>query len=1140
LIFLIKVQKMRRIITCLVLLVLVIRVEVSAQLFVDWGSQWSYFKGISEPSQPIDLWRTAGFNATGWAVGNAPFRYGDGTGGTLLTDMLGKYTTFYIRKEIFVETLDNIDELRIDVDYDDGFVLWINGVQILQSNVPSNYAYTQGAINSHESGEFERYTLRKEQLPLAEGANLIAVQGFNLSKSSSDFYLDLKMEGVKWLPETTGVNCDRPSGFYTTPFVAKISSLFGGETVKYTLDGSDPRSSATAIEAFSPVSVTIDPATTLGGRAKTGVVILRASKFEEGFDPSKPVTRSYIFIDRVKEVTAHPGGNWPASGVNGQVIDLPMDAKIINDSRYASLIDDALLDLPSLSLVVDPGDLFNPNYGIYVNASYHGRSWERFANVELINPDGSPGFNINAGLRIRGGWSRHDEFAKHAFRLFFRSEYGERKLRFPLFGDEGVNEFDKVDLRCSQNYSWSKGGEEAPYCTMNRDVFSRDCQRDMLQPYTRSRYYHLYLNGLYWGIYQTQERAEESFAESYFGGDEEDYDVIKVNIGDDFNNFGIEATNGNTDAWQRIWEMCLQGFAVNANYYKLIGSNSFGEADTSLTVWVDIDNLIDYMLIIFYTGNFDAPVSKFSSNYNPNNFYAIYNRNQKREGFKFLQHDSEHTLLTDPVGPGVGINENRVNIGRVSPTMNVTSFQRFHPQWLHFKLSQNVEYRIRFADRVYRHFFNSGVFHPDSCVRRFRKTSDQLELAIIAESARWGDQGSWPARTKDDDWLPAVNQVVYEYIPFRSAIVLKQLQDEQLYGSLQPPVFTNSGSVIEQYRLTIAGDYTLLMENPNQTGSIIYTTDGKDPRAVGGAESNTSLNGGRSKELVIHPGQKLKARIKYGAVWSALHEVHFQDESLFSNLKITELHYHPLDQGNYPGTELEFIELKNTGNTTLDLSGIAFTEGIRYTFPEGTLLPPQSFIVLASNGEAFRNFYGFSPFGTYLGNLSNSGEKITLMTGDKERIISFTYSDTPPWPEKADGDGFSLVSVERNPQGNPGYPEYWTTSGNTHGSPAADDIISSVLPSAISSGKSLMMTLYPNPAKTSVTIQLSVPRGENADVRLYDMNGRIIQSLASQYFPAGEHQKTIPLENLTLSPGLYILTCQSASSSTSRKLMIAP
>lgn len=147
-----------------------------------------------------------------------------------------------------------------------------------------------------------------------------------------------------------------------------------------------------------------------------------------------------------------------------------------------------------------------------------------------------------------------------------------------------------------------QGWRRSPYCTMNRDVFSRDCQRDMLQPYTRSRYYHLYLNGLYWGIYQTQERAEESFAESYFGGDEEDYDVIKVNIGDDFNNYGIEATNGNTDAWQRIWEMCLQGFAVNANYYKLIGSNSFGEADTSLTVWVDIDNLIDYMLIIFIPG----------------------------------------------------------------------------------------------------------------------------------------------------------------------------------------------------------------------------------------------------------------------------------------------------------------------------------------------------------------------------------------------------------------------------------------------------------------------------------------------------------------------------------------------------------
>ncbi|MBK6285135.1 MAG: hypothetical protein IPF54_23035 [Draconibacterium sp.] len=114
------------------------------------------------------------------------------------------------------------------------------------------------------------------------------------------------------------------------------------------------------------------------------------------------------------------------------------------------------------------------------------------------------------------------------------------------------------------------------------------------------------------GVYQTQERAEASFAESYFGGNKEDYDVIKIDIGDDFNLYEIEATDGNTDSWEAIWNMCQQGFSSNSNYFKLLGLNPSGVADTSLNVHVDVDNLIDYMLTIFYGGNFDSPVSKFS------------------------------------------------------------------------------------------------------------------------------------------------------------------------------------------------------------------------------------------------------------------------------------------------------------------------------------------------------------------------------------------------------------------------------------------------------------------------------------------------------------------------------------------------
>ena len=174
-----------------------------------------------------------------------------------------------------------------------------------------------------------------------------------------------------------------------------------------------------------------------------------------------------------------------------------------------------------------------------MNAGGSGRNWERPASFELLNPDASLGFQIDGGVRVRGGFSRSDGNPKHAFRLFFRRDYGEGKLRFPLFGDEGTDEFDNVDLRTSQNYSWSFQNDSRN--NFLRDVWSRDIQHEMGQPYTRSRFYHLYINGVYWGLFQTQERAEASFAEAYFGGDKEDYDVITKYGG---------TTDGNRDAFR--------------------------------------------------------------------------------------------------------------------------------------------------------------------------------------------------------------------------------------------------------------------------------------------------------------------------------------------------------------------------------------------------------------------------------------------------------------------------------------------------------------------------------------------------------------------------------------------------------------
>src|SRR5215510_4076106 len=114
-----------------------------------------------------------------------------------------------------------------------------------------------------------------------------------------------------------------------------------------------------------------------------------------------------------------------------------MDPDIINNPAYREVLLAGLKAIPSLLLVVDPADLFDPERGIYANPKQSGADWERPAVAELIQSAPQEGFRINCGVRIQGGWNRRpEESPKHAFRLVFRKKYGVAKLRFPLFGTE--------------------------------------------------------------------------------------------------------------------------------------------------------------------------------------------------------------------------------------------------------------------------------------------------------------------------------------------------------------------------------------------------------------------------------------------------------------------------------------------------------------------------------------------------------------------------------------------------------------------------------------------------------------------------------------------------------------------------------
>jgi len=1108
-----------------------------AQIQFSTQSQFRYLKG-SEASGLSTNWMKNDFNDSGWLVGNSPFRYGKGVGGTLLSDMRNNYTTLYLRSTFNALNVEKIKEVKFSVNFDDGFIIWINGKVILSSNAPANPKYNSAASDIHEYDAAFSRKIKSSDISLAEGENTIAIQVLNASISSSDLFFDFKIEANPELPpfDLNGayVTFSHNAGFYDSPFDLEIKSSDNTLKIAYTIDGSNPSASNTKIISESPLIVRVDPEINTV-RGNTPAFIVKASLTKEGFAPSFPETRTFIFPEEVR-YQKYPGGGWPEWYVNEQLLDYDMALDVVDDTRYKDQFIASLKEIPTISISTDLGNLFDSGYGIYVNAEKKGEEWERECAIELIYPAGKKGFSVNAGLRIRGGNSaKNGDNPKHAFRIFFKEEYGLKKLKYPLFGEKGAPDFDCFDLRCEQNYSWNMDGD--PHNVMVKDIYCRDMQGLMGQPNSKGNKYHLYINGMYWGMFETDERPEASYAESYFGGDKEDYDVVKVNTqGWPYKN---EATDGTMDSWNALWNICQKGFETNKKYFSLEGKDEYGNRIDTARVWVDIDNMIDYMLLVFYTGNFDAPVSAWSSNDMPNNFFAIFDRKNKSKGYKFIAHDSEHCMFVDKMNVDEGINENRVNIGSTGK-MKITDVLDFNPQWLHYKLCSNSEYRLRFADRAAKYLSNGGLFTPEKVKYYFNKRVAEIDTAIIAESARWGDAKSWwdgGSLNRNDDWLPEIENINNNYIPFRTDIVIQQLKDEKLYSdNPAPEISVLSNIIIEDiYKFNQS---CLVSISNNKSGTIFYTLDGNDPRSLGGAIYKNAFQSGSKIDINISSTTVVSARVKNGEDWGSIEKIIFiRAEEDYSHLKVTELNYHPSDYINYQDTvgdkSLEFIEFKNTGNTSIDLSGLKLDSAITYIFPENTILNPGEYYVVASKPNSYYLRYKSYPDGNYEGQFSNSGEYVLLTDRLGNEILSFTYYDIEPWPLEADGDGYSLTSVEDDPTGDPNDPNYWKLSLNTGGSPGLSDensVSSEEISKQISDSDNIFV--YPNPTNEYLFFDFKDSSVKDfANIFIVDINGRIV--LRDSF----NQSHKINLNELNISNGIYVLRIQFPEKIVSQKFI---
>lgn len=549
-----------------------------------------------------------------------------------------------------------------------------------------------------------------------------------------------------------------PHGFCTAPFSLEISMEEGvweeGDIIHYTLDASEP-TAASAIYS-EPLSV-------------EGNTIIRAAVVRDGERVSNIATATYLFMDDVLNQSASPAGyplEWGSytEQYGTAVADYGMDPEMTQDPLLAPKIREGFMSLPVLSIVTDKDNLFSHENdedkgGIYIFTGPPvgdptGHGWTRPASVELIGGPQAHDLSTTCGLRLHGGHGRlAEKNPKHSFRLVFKTEYGEKTLKYPVFGDEVPAKFNQLVLRCHFGNSWQhwlEGNREKAQYT--RDVWSRRMQRKMGRTSVDALYVHLFLNGMYWGLYNVSERVDDQFGKNHLGGEKADIDVIKI---EEDGGIHLEASEGDMDAWNLMVETAAKA-GNQASYNLLQGKDAEGNDDPELEPLLDIDAFIDYMLITQYGGNTD---------WDYHNWYAIRRKGADSQGFRFLCWDSEIIFEN--------VNENILN----------KNSGKSYPTGIFHNLLQNDDFARRYLDRAKEVLAADGLLGQESVVQVWDSLYNTISTAIYDEAARWGDyrRDVHPYTTRgqlytvDNQYMKERNRLLTQYFPQRSDNVLASI-----------------------------------------------------------------------------------------------------------------------------------------------------------------------------------------------------------------------------------------------------------------------------------------------------------------------------------------------------------------------------
>lgn len=946
---------------------------------------WSYYYNSLAPDTN---WRNIGFTSQGWLT-DPQLPCSGSTSGRMAIAAI---------KNFNISDKTNILQGALHVDYDDGYVVYINGIEISRYNLGtagSRPLWNEGAREKIDAkipqglqpdSIFLSYELL--QRVLVNGQNVIAIESHTQVGSSDVSAAPYLFFGV----DTSATVCATNSFpvWFRRPLHDFMNANFklsrSGETVylynnagytedSFTFPAMESNNSFGRCGNGTIWSLFATPTPNAANSASVcylGYAFPPVFNKTPGFYPSS----IQVEIDTTifgGEVHYTLNGNTPTLSSPRYTGPLQIDtATTIRARTFKSnylpspLITNSYLinqtiDLPVFTITTDSSNLWDWNTGIYVlgpNASssspYKGanfwQDWSKPASIEFYNKQKNRLFNFNAEIEIYGNYSRAKP--QKSFNIKLEDSFGTGSIKYNFITDKPqLDETDDIVLR-NAGTDWNK--------VHFRDVFMERVMKNTYSGYIAAEPTCMYLNGQFWGVYSIHENHDENWQQFNWG-----YDVDEINyLKEDGSTITLK--EGTDSLWWDIYNYATTQSPLTSTYYDYLDQR------------IDFKNYADYFIVQTFVNNGDW-IGDWTNN------IKFWSPRKPGGKLRYLVYDLDM---------GFGYGGASAYDNRLSMAIDPSSF--CHSSEIFDKVTDNPTFKQYFINR-YADLINT-IFQEDSLDRVMYGIRDSMTIDMPEHFAKWGSNMSTWANYIDD---------MQDYYSRRPSIVRNQIQSEfgmtgQITLSLNVSP-ANAGRILISTIIPSSYPWSGVYFNGNPVTIIAVPNPGYSFDHF--TSTNLGANNTNGTNTVnFTSSQTITA--------------YFTGSPATPRLYFSELNYNAdgaADCGDW-------VEIYNNGNIAIDLTDWELRDEKdyhRFIVPNGTVIQPNEYLVVAEDLEKFNALFPsvtnvIGPTGF---NFGNDGDQLRLLDYRNLVIDSVYYQDAAPWPLLADGGGYTCERAA-----NPGNP----------------------------------------------------------------------------------------------------------------------